>query len=39
MPHLVGLLDDGGYDCDIYLDEIMRFYSCSLEQDNKIQAL
>ena len=39
MPHLAGVLDDGTHDCGINLVEMMGLFSCSLEQDNEIQAL
>ena len=31
MPHLAGVFDDRTYDCGIYVDEMMRFYSGTLE--------
>ena len=31
MPHLAGVFDDRTYDCGIYFDELMRFYSSMLE--------
>ena len=39
MSHLAGVLDDGADDCGIYLDKMIGFYSCSLEQDKTLQAL
>ena len=31
MPHLAGVFDDRTDDCGIYFDEMMRFYSSTLE--------
>ena len=31
MPHLAGIFDDRMDDCGIYFDEMMRFYSSTLE--------
>ena len=31
MPHLVGIFNDRTDDCGIYFDEMMRFYSSTLE--------
>ena len=34
MPHMAGVLDDRADDCGIYLNEMMGFYSMTLEEDN-----
>ena len=31
MPHLAGVFGDRTYDCSIYFDEMMRFYSSTFE--------
>ena len=31
MPHLAGVFDDRTYDCDIYFEEMVPFFSITLE--------